>query len=182
MNGSTHNFVDIKIQKPIVLIGMMGVGKTHVGRVLARKFGISFVDSDDEIATSAGQSIPDIFEFYGEAAFRDLEKKVIERLLDNKASVISTGGGCITQPDTLNSLKERSHLIWLQSDIDTLVERVSKRDDRPLLKDKDPKQVLSDLLAKREDLYAQAHFSVDASKGSDNTVHDICTYIEKLTA
>jgi shikimate kinase len=170
----------LTLTKPIVLIGMMGTGKTHIGRLLAKKLGISFVDSDDEIVASAGQSIVDIFERYGENAFRDLEKKVIRRLLETKACVISTGGGCITEPETLSVLTQNAHLVWLQSDLDILVERTSKRNDRPLLKDKDPKEVLSELLQARTPFYTQAHFHVNANHGGHDTVNQICQALEGL--
>tara|TARA_R110002124_G_scaffold64985_2_gene177655 strand:- start:465491 stop:466036 length:546 start_codon:yes stop_codon:yes gene_type:complete len=169
----------LTLSKPIVLIGMMGTGKTHIGRLLAKKLGISFVDSDDEIVASAGQSIADIFERYGENAFRDLEKKVIRRLLENKASVISTGGGCITEPETLALLTQQAHLFWLQSDLDVLVERTSKRNDRPLLKNNDPKEVLSQLLQARTPFYEQAHYHINANHGGHDTVNQIC---ESLSA
>jgi shikimate kinase len=177
MGPSLLNSEQIVLTKPIALIGMMGVGKTHIGRLLAKELGISFVDSDDEIVLSAGQAVCDIFEFYGESAFRDLEGKVIERLLENKASVISTGGGCITQPETLEKLKLSSHLIWLTSDIDVLVERTARRDDRPLLKGRDPHEALSSLFAARKPLYAQAAFSVDSGAGARDVVQKIIDYL-----
>lgn len=177
MSAIHLNSEQIILTKPIALIGMMGVGKTHIGRLLAKALGISFVDSDDEIVLSAGQSVPDIFEFYGETAFRDLEGKVIERLLENKASVISTGGGCVTQPLTLEKLKLDSHLIWLTSDVDVLVERTSRRDDRPLLKGRDPYEVLSALLAARKPLYEQAEYAVDSGRGASHVVQKIIDYL-----
>lgn len=178
MSGSGSKSLDIRLQKPVVLVGMMGVGKTYIGRQLSKGLGVSFVDSDDEIVNSAGQSIPDIFEFYGEAAFRDLEKKVIQRLVENKASVISTGGGCVTQSDTLERLKSDTYLIWLNSDIDTLVERTSKRDDRPLLQGKDHKETLEKLLKERKPLYAQAHLEVNADGDSKDTLNTIFAYLD----
>jgi len=177
MSVKTLSSEHVILKKPVALIGMMGVGKTHIGRLLAKELGISFVDSDDEIVISAGQSVADIFEFYGEAAFRDLEGKVIERLLGNKASVISTGGGCVTQPRTLEKMKLNAHLIWLTSDIDVLVERTARRDDRPLLKGADPRSVLMKLLDARRPLYEQAEFCVDSSRGGAHVVRTIIDYL-----
>lgn len=177
MNNGSLPVSDIIIRKPIALIGMMGVGKTHIGRLLARHLGLSFFDSDDEIVASAGQSIPDIFEYYGEDAFRDLEAKVIKRLVSGSVCVLSTGGGAVTRQETLENLKLQTHLIWLHSDLDTLVERTARRDDRPLLKADDPKSVLRNLLGEREKFYKEAHYKVDTTESSSAVISGIVDFI-----
>ena len=181
MSNSTINISsEIHLQKPVALVGMMGAGKTHTGRILAKELGLGFVDSDDEIVLSAGQSIPDIFSFYGEGAFRELEGRVLKRLVENKALVIATGGGCVTQRETLEMLKQQTHLIWLKADIDILVERTARRDDRPLLQVDDPKEVLQKLWAQRAPLYAQAVDEIKMSKGTQNVIKDILCYLDSV--
>ncbi|HOO50102.1 MAG TPA: 3-dehydroquinate synthase [Alphaproteobacteria bacterium] len=153
-----HCLEDVKklLKKPIVLVGMMGVGKTTVGRQLAAKLGWTFYDSDDEIVRSVGKSISDIFSEDGEPAFRDLERTTIKHLLANGPCVISSGGGGITIPETAQAIKERSLCLWIDASVPLLVERTAGG-DRPLLKHGDPEEVLQMLLDKRRSSYAQAH-------------------------
>ncbi len=141
---------------PIVLIGMMGVGKSTVGRRLAARLGVAFVDADEEIEKAAGMTITEMFERYGESYFRDGERRVIARLMDGGPKIIATGGGAFMQDDTRRLILEHATAIWLDADIDILVDRVSRREGRPLLKGKDPRAVLTELAATRNPVYALA--------------------------
>jgi shikimate kinase len=147
----------------IVLVGLMGAGKTSVGRRLAKALGAPFVDADEEIVAAAGMSIADIFETYGEPVFRDLERRVIARLLDGPPGVLALGGGAFVDPSTRARVKEKAVSIWLDADLDTLVERTSrKRATRPLLKDGDLRAKLARLLEERASCYAQADHRVES--------------------
>lgn len=145
---------------PIVLVGMMGVGKSTVGRRLAARLGLHFVDADEEIEKAAGMSVSEIFARYGESHFRDGERRVIARLMDGAPKVIATGGGAFMQDDTRALILNQATAIWLDADIDILVDRVSRREGRPLLKGRDPRAVLSDLAAVRNPVYALAPIHV----------------------
>ena len=145
---------------PIVLVGMMGVGKSTVGRRLAARLGLAFVDADDEIEKAAGMTISEMFERYGEAYFRDGERRVISRLMDGEPKVIATGGGAFMQDETRALILDHATAIWLDADIDILVDRVSRREGRPLLKGKDPRVVLTELAATRNPIYALAPIHV----------------------
>lgn len=144
------------LDRPIVLIGLMGVGKSTVGKRLAVRLDIPFVDADHEIEEAAGMTISEIFARYGEGYFRDGERRVIGRLVDGTPKVIATGGGAFMQEETRNLILERSLAIWLDADISVLAQRVGKRDTRPLLRDKDPVAVLTELAAIRNPVYALA--------------------------
>lgn len=146
--------------KPIALVGLMGVGKTSIGRRLAQKLQIPFVDADQEIVDAAGLTIPEIFEKFGEAHFRDGERRVIARLFDGKRKVIATGGGAFINEETRRLMLERATVIWLDADIETLVDRTARKGDRPLLANGDPKEILTRLANERNPLYAQAHIHV----------------------
>ena len=146
-----------RIDRPIILIGLMGVGKSTVGKRLATRLHLAFVDADHEIEDAAGLSIPEIFERFGEAHFRDGERRVIARLMDGKPKVIATGGGAFMQPDTRALILEKGTAVWLDADIDVLAERVGRRDgSRPLLKNRDPREALAELAAIRNPVYALA--------------------------
>ncbi|MGN6280125.1 MAG: shikimate kinase [Sphingomonas sp.] len=155
--------------KPIVLVGLMGVGKSTVGRRLAQRLGLPFVDADSEIESAAGMSIADIFDAFGEAYFRDGERRVIARLLDGSPKVIATGGGAFINDDTRALILDTSLSIWLDAPLEILVERVRRRDTRPLLKNRDPARVLVELARVRNPIYAQAPIRVP----SDHTPHDV---------
>ncbi|HEX7783387.1 MAG TPA: shikimate kinase [Sphingobium sp.] len=142
--------------RSIVLVGMMGVGKSTVGRRLATRLGLGFVDADEEIEKAAGMTITEMFERYGEAHFRDGERRVIARLIDGSPKVIATGGGAFMQQDTRALILSEALAIWLDADIDILIDRVSRREGRPLLKGKDPRTVLTNLAAVRNPVYALA--------------------------
>ncbi len=147
-------------RRPIVLIGLMGAGKTTVGRRLAARFGLDFVDADQEIELACGLSVAEIFERFGEAHFRDGERRVIARLIDGTAKVIATGGGAFMNEATRALILDRATAVWLDADIDTLAARVAKRDHRPLLRGKNPREVLSELAAVRNPVYALAPIHV----------------------
>jgi shikimate kinase len=147
----------------LVLVGMMGVGKSTVGRRLAHRLGLPFVDADDAIIAAASMTIQEIFDLHGEAAFRDGERRVIARLIDGEPKVIATGGGAFMQAETRALILERATAIWLNADIDVLVERVSRKEGRPLLKDRDPRTVLMELAAVRNPVYAMAPVHVTSS-------------------
>ena len=164
-----HPSSRLRLTKPIVLVGMMGVGKTSVGKRLAQRLRLPFVDSDHEIEAAAGLTIPEIFDKYGEPYFRDGERRVLARLLDGKPCVIATGGGAFMQAETRDLIKTGSHSVWIDADLETLVERVGRRDTRPLLIGKDPRVVLGDLLAVRGPVYAEAEHHVQ----SDNVPHEV---------
>ncbi len=154
------------LDRTIVLIGLMGVGKTTVGRRLAQALDCPFKDADEEIEKAAGRSVSEIFKDFGEAGFREGERKVIARLLEEPPMVLALGGGAFVDPDTRALVKARACSVWLKADVSTLVQRVGRRDTRPLLRDRDPKIVLSELLEKRTPAYAEADLHVDAAGGS----------------
>ncbi|MEE2698533.1 MAG: shikimate kinase [Pseudomonadota bacterium] len=161
-------------EKTIVLTGLMGAGKTSVGRKLAKLMELNFVDVDEEISKAAGCSIEDIFEKYGEVAFRDVEERVMARLLNEKTQVLATGGGAIMNPRTLKLIKDNSVSIWLRADLDILVRRTSMKEGRPLLKNKDNKKILKKLLDERSPIYAKADITVDScEEGPDATAKSI---------
>lgn len=160
--------------KPIVLVGLMGAGKTSVGRRLADRLGFSFVDADHEIEQAAGQTIPEIFAQHGEDYFREGEKRVIARLLENGHQVLATGGGAFMNAETRDAIKKSAVSIWLKADLELLLKRVQKRDNRPLLKGKDPRIALNSLINIRHPVYAEADITVesrDAQHG--DTVNDV---------
>jgi len=142
--------------KPIVLIGLMGAGKTTVGRRLAQRMRLPFVDADVEIETAAGMTITDIFERFGEPHFRDGERRVIARLIDGTPKVIATGGGAFLNEQTRRLILEQATAIWLDADPEILADRVKRRDTRPLLRGKDPRVVLTELARVRNPFYALA--------------------------
>jgi shikimate kinase len=146
--------------RSIVLVGMPGSGKTSIGRRLAQYLGVEFVDADQEIEAAAGMSIPDIFSQHGEPYFRAGEARVIARLLDKGPQVIATGGGAFANPDTRALVRARALSIWLKADVDLLLRRVKRKNDRPLLRVADPEAVLKRLLAEREAVYAEADITV----------------------
>jgi len=166
--------------RPIVLIGMMGVGKSTIGRRLATRLAMRFVDADDEIALAADMTIPEIFEYYGEDGFRDGERRVIARLIEEGPAVIATGGGAFMNEETRKLILEKATAIWLDADINILVERVSRREGRPLLKGKDPRTVLTELAAVRTPVYALAPYHVKSGSGlHEQTVERILEALQK---
>lgn len=158
------------IDRPIVMVGLMGAGKTSVGRRLAKRLDLEFVDADTEVESAAGLSISDIFEAYGEAAFRDCEKKVIARLLDGPPRVIATGGGAFVDDETRARIKEKGISVWLRAAVPLLMQRVSRRGNRPLLQTEDPEGVLRRLAAERAPYYSEADITVDSGDGPHEAV------------
>lgn len=160
MGAEPKNPAIATYDRPIVLVGMMGVGKSSIGRKLADRLHMPFVDADDEIEAAAGMPISEIFERFGEPYFRDGERRVIARLIGEKPQVIATGGGAFVNEETRGLILQNTRSIWLDADIDVLVDRVSRRNHRPLLRGKDPYQVLSELGAVRGPIYAQADIHI----------------------
>lgn len=154
-----------RITRPVVLVGLMGVGKSTVGRKLASLLRRSFIDADEAIAEAAGRSIPEIFDTFGEAHFRDGERRVIARLIDEGHGVIATGGGAFIDPDTRRAILERGIAVWIDCDIDTLVERTARRDTRPLLNSGDPREILTRLAATRAPFYGEAPIRIMSENG-----------------
>lgn len=155
--------LNINLDRPIVMVGLMGAGKTSVGRALARRMGIPFVDSDKEIEAAAGCSVVDIFSIYGETEFRRVEQRVIARLLDTPplVKVISTGEGAFITPAVRELVLARSRTVWLRADLDLLVKRTDARDTRPQLLNADSKKILAQLISERYDTYAMADITVN---------------------
>jgi shikimate kinase len=170
MTDIHHNHPPLRLHKSVVLVGLMGAGKSTIGRRLAHTLGVPFVDSDSEIVEAAGCSIADIFEIYGEAIFRDLEQRVIFRLMASEPCVIATGGGAFINPAIRGAIKDKGISIWLKAELNVLLERVSRRDTRPLLKDGDKGSILSKLMDDRYPLYAQADIVIDSNAGLHETV------------
>lgn len=164
----------------LVLVGLMGVGKSTIGRRLAARLHLPFVDADEEIERAAGMTIQEIFDRHGEAAFRDGERRVIARLIDGPRKVIATGGGAFVNDQTRSLILDKATAIWLDADIDILVGRVSRRDGRPLLKGKDPREVLVRLAKERSPFYAQAPIRVRSTDSPhDATVEAIVEAIKQ---
>jgi shikimate kinase len=173
--------IDPRLRKrTITLVGLMGAGKSSVGRRLASVLNLPFRDTDEEVERAAGRSVAEIFADLGEAAFRDGERRVIARLLDQPPHVLATGGGAFMNPETRKLILEHSTAIWLKADIDLLARRVARKTDRPLLQGKDPREVLQALAQVREPVYAEAHITVN----SDDTPHGVTVQavIDALTA
>lgn len=152
--------------RSIVLVGMMGAGKSSIGRRLAGRLGIPFVDADTEIVSAAGMTIPEIFEKHGEPYFRAGEARVIARLLDNGPQVLATGGGSVMDPQTRALIGQKSISIWLKADIDVLLKRTKRRNDRPLV------EKIKDLLPVREPIYAQADIIIQSRDEPHDTIID----------
>jgi shikimate kinase len=164
----------------VALVGLMGAGKSAIGKRLALRLGLPFVDADDEIERAAGCSIAEIFEKYGEADFRAGERRVISRLLDEPPHVLSTGGGAYIDLETRSLMRAKAITVWLRAELDVLFDRVKKRGHRPLLRQGDPKQVLARLMTERYPIYAEADIVVDSTaQPADRTTDQV---IEALRA
>lgn len=168
MNG-TEALLSLLGERSIVLVGLMGCGKSSVGRRLASRLGLGFVDADEEIERVAAKTIVEIFTDHGEAYFRDGERRVIARLLASGPQVLATGGGAFINPETRAKIRERGVSVWLRADLPVLMRRVSKRDTRPLLKSGDPEATMRDLMKKRYPVYAEADVTIE----SRDVPHDV---------
>ena len=156
--------------RTIVLVGMMGAGKSSIGRRLASEFNLPFVDADTEIETAAGMSIPEIFEAHGEPYFRSGEARVIARLLESGPQVLASGGGAFINPQTRALIRARGISVWLKADLEVLLRRIKRRSDRPLLKTDDPEQTLRQLIAERYPIYAEADVTVHSRDVSHDAI------------
>ena len=161
-------------RRSIVLVGMMGAGKSTIGRRMAARLRLPFLDADIEIEAAAGMSIPDIFETHGEPHFRDGEARVIARLLDNGPAVIATGGGAFMRDETRARIRDRAVSIWLKADADVIMKRVKRRADRPLLQTEDPAATVSRLLEAREPVYQGADLTIASRDVPHDRIVDEC--------
>ena len=161
-----------RLDRPVVLVGLMGVGKSTVGRRLARRLGLSFVDTDEEIEDAAGYPAAEVFERFGEHDFRDGERRLVARLMQGDIRVIATGGGAYVDPRTRQLLNERAITVWLDAPVDILAERTSRRDTRAQLRNGDPKTVLQRLADERRPSYEEAHIHVKSGDGAHKDVVD----------
>ena len=173
-----------RLDRPIVLVGLMGVGKSTVGRRLARRLGLSFIDSDAAIEDAVGLSPAEVFERYGEHDFRDGERRLVARLIEGDVRVIATGGGAYVDPRTRELLNERAITVWLDAPVDILAERTSRRDTRAQLRNGDPKETLERLANERRTSYEQAHVHVKSGDGAhrdvvEAIVRGIADYLER---
>jgi shikimate kinase len=159
-----------RLDRPIALVGLMGVGKSTVGRRLARRLGLPFIDSDSAIEDASGLTAGEMFERFGEEDYRDGERRLVARLVDGETRVIATGGGVFVDSRTRALLKERTVTVWLDAPIDVLAERTSRRDTRPLLKNDDPKGTLERLAEIERRAYAEADIHVKSGDGAHRDV------------
>lgn len=167
-----RSIVDLLAGRAVVLVGIMGAGKSAIGRRVADRLDLPFVDADNEIEAAANMTIPEMFEIHGESYFRDGERRVITRLLSGGAQILSTGGGAFMNDETRTRVKSDSVSIWLYADIDILMERVRRKANRPLLKAPDPEAVMRALLRDRNPVYAEADISVESRDGPHEIVVD----------
>lgn len=158
----------------VVLIGMMGAGKSTIGRRMAARLRLPFLDADTEIETAAGMSIPDIFETHGEPHFRDGEARVIARLLEGGPAVIATGGGAFMREETRKRIRDKAVSIWLKADAEVIMKRVRRRSDRPLLQNADPEATVARLLGEREPVYATADLTILSRDVPHDKIVDEC--------
>ncbi|MGK9235062.1 shikimate kinase [Inquilinus limosus] len=171
------------LPRTLVLVGLMGAGKTAVGKRVAARLGLSFTDADHEIEAAAGCTIPDIFERYGEPAFRDLERRVIARLMRDPVQVLSTGGGAFMDPQTRAVIAEHGLSVWLRAELSVLAARTAKRSNRPLLRQGDPKAVLAGLMERRYPVYALADLTVESRDGPvEDTVDRVLAAVDARLA
>ena len=168
-----------RLDRPLVLVGLMGAGKSTVGQRVARLLGRDFVDSDAEIERAGGMSVADLFQRWGEPAFRDGERRVIRRLLEERHGVIATGGGAFVDPRTRQAILDGGIVVWLDCDLDTLATRTKRRDTRPLLRGGDHRAILGRLLAERKPSYEQAHLRVETGNRSlDQTAQSVLAALD----
>lgn len=171
---------DLALDRTVALVGLMGAGKTTVGRRLAAALGVAFVDADAEIATAAGLSVEQIFALHGECEFRRGERQVIARLLEQGPRVLATGGGAFIDTRTRALMKEKAISVWLKAPLEVLMKRVAKRNDRPLLKEEDPQAVMQRLMEQRHPIYAEADLVIESGAGPHHAA--VGAIIEALRA
>lgn len=159
-------------RRSVVLVGMMGAGKSSVGRRLAQRLGIPFIDADTQIEEAAQMTIPEIFETYGESDFRSAEARVIARLLDGGPQVLATGGGAFMNPETRAAIRAKGISFWLNAEFDVLLRRLRRRSDRPLLQTDDPAETLKRLLAERSPVYAEADVTIHSREVAHEKIVD----------
>ncbi|MEO7749971.1 MAG: shikimate kinase [Sphingomicrobium sp.] len=159
-----------RLDRPVVLVGLMGVGKSTVGRRLARRLGLPFIDSDAAIEDSVGYPAGELFERFGEENYRDGERRLVARLIDGQVRVIATGGGVFVEPTTRALLNKQGITVWLDAPVDVLAERTARRDTRPLLKTEDPRGTLERLAQVERQAYAEAHIHVKSGAGAHHDV------------
>ncbi|MBI1954401.1 MAG: shikimate kinase [Proteobacteria bacterium] len=169
---SFQSSLSFRPPRTIVLVGLMGAGKTSIGRRLAKRLGLEFFDSDHEVEAAAGCPIKEIYNVFGEDAFRKGEQKVIARLLDQSVHVLATGGGSFMHDETREKIKEKAISVWLKADLDTLVARVSRRNDRPLLEGVNQREVLGALIDERYHVFSLADIAVDTFDEPTNATVD----------
>lgn len=160
------------LSRTVVLVGLMGAGKSSIGRRLAARLGLAFRDADAEVEAAAGCTIEEIFARFGEAAFRDGERRVIRRLLGETPHVLATGGGAFMDPETRGLIRDQGISVWLRADLDVLVARTARRSNRPLLKQGDPREVLARLIAVRHPIYAEADIVIDTDESPQEVMVD----------
>ena len=174
---------EVATDRTIVLVGLMGAGKSCIGRRLAARLGLPFRDADAEIERAAGCSVEDIFELHGETAFREGENRVICRLLDEAPHVLATGGGAFMHPKTRAAIGDRAISVWLRADLELMLKRTGRRNHRPLLKRGDPRKIRSDLMAQRYPVSGEADLVVDSVDGPPEvTVERVVAALEKRAA
>jgi shikimate kinase len=159
-----------RLDRPVVLVGLMGVGKSTVGRRLARRLGVPFIDSDSAIEDASGFSAAEVYERFGEHDFRDGERRLVARLVEGEIRVIATGGGAFVDPRTRKLLNDRAITIWLDAPVSILTERTGRRDTRPLLRNGDPKGTLERLSEERRPAYEEAHIHIKSGAGAHRDV------------
>ena len=169
-----------RLDRPIVLVGLMGAGKSTVGRRLAKRLGLQFVDSDSEIEGASGLTAAEVYEKFGEKDFRDGERRLVARLMDGEVRVIATGGGAYVDPRTRELLNDRAITIWLDAPIDILTERTGRRDTRPLLRNGDRESTLQRLSQERGPAYSEAHIHIKSGNGAHGDVVE--SIVEALDA
>jgi len=176
-------FSPLSLPRTVALVGLMGAGKSAIGKRLAARLGLPFVDADNEIERAAGCSIAEFFERHGEAAFRAGERRVIARLLEEPTHILSTGGGAYIDSETRALMRGKALTVWLRAELDVLFDRVRKRSHRPLLSQGDPKEILAGLMTKRHPIYAEADIIVDSTaqpvdRTTDEVIAAVRRYVE----
>ncbi len=178
VSASRTQHPPLQLMRTLVFVGLMGAGKTTVGRRIASRLGVPFFDSDTEVEIAAGMSVSDIFFRHGEAAFRDAERKVIQRLLNGPRCIVATGGGAYMQPQTRQTIRNHAVSVWLRAELPVLHARTSRSRHRPLLANGNAEAVLTDLIDKRYPVYAEADLTIDT--GAQSLESTVGTALAKL--